>query len=240
MPEGPTSIKIKSFLKDDLNSQTLSLYDLGLRSPRTDNIIEIFDAIISEPFFDIIRTKEQLAYSLSSSTDLKEHAGYLKFSVRNQEDKFSSKIISDRLKKFIAEDIKEILENLTDEKFEKIKEGKIREELEPFNSISSEANYNMRRIVEESFIFDLFKKDAKIIETITKQEILDFYTKVFVTNKHKNLTVQIVGNGEGEENEEMEMKFLTEKYCEDEVVVSDLDAFRDGLEKYPKYVRNYE
>lgn len=140
----------------------------------------------------------------------------------------------------MVEDVKEILENLSDEKFNKIRDGKIREQLEPFNSISSEANYNMKKISDKSYIFDQYKKEAKTMETITKQDMIDFYNKIFITNKPRNLSVQIVGNVEEEEKDSMIMKFITEKHNDDEEIVTDLKAFKETLVPHPKYQRNYD
>ena len=215
-PEGRSAIKFKSFQSSNVNSVVYEIYDLGFRSPKNDAITRLLDVVVEEPFFDILRTKEQLAYSLSTSFKQEDHSNTFRLSLRYQEDKFSSKFITNRMRKFVTNDMKEILENLSDEKFKNIRDGKVREILQPFESNDDEARYNGTRIKDKSYIFDLYKKQAKVISTITKQDLLDFYTINFVNHKHRNLSIQVIGNSNEEENESMIMKFVTEKDDEEQ------------------------
>lgn len=196
--------------------------------------------IVNVPFFDILRTKEQLGYAIYAIFDRKPHAFYLKLFIKHQEDKFSSKFISQRLKKFVNQDSKEIMKSLSDEKFKSIQDGIIFDLLSPFTKLSDEVNFNMRRIVDESYIYDLNEKQADICKSITKEELIQFYRKAFVENSPRNLTFQIVGNAaisEDEENESVIMNFASEKYNDDENVVTDLKTFKDSLQTMPKYHR---
>lgn len=238
---GRTSLKIKTFQNDEKNSFVQDYYDLGARTTFNDAVVSLFHAVLDEPVFDILRTKEQLAYQLGIMHKELDNSHLTVIKVKCQEEKFSAKFVADRVRKFFINDMKVIFENLEDEKFQKIKEGKIRESREPFQSFINESYYNFSQISDGTYIFDEFEKHAVVLERITKQDLIDFYTKTFILERHRNLNIQIVGNvTEDEENTEMTMKFVTEKSDDEDVVITDIKAFVDSLDLYPKFIRNYE
>lgn len=236
---GRTSLKIKSFHSEEKNSLVLDFYDLGARSAYNDAIVTLFHVVLDEPVFDILRTKEQLAYQLRITHNKLDNSNLTCIRVKCQEDKFSAKFVANRVRNFFINDMKVIFENLDDEKFQKIKEGRIRALREPFHSLISECSYFLRQITDGTYIFDEYEKQAAVLERIAKQDLIDFYTKTFILENHRNLNIQVVGHA-AEENPEMTIKFITEKYDDEDVVITDIKEFVESLELYPKYIRNYE
>jgi secreted Zn-dependent insulinase-like peptidase len=236
LPEGRTAIKIKTFMRESKNSRIQDYYDLGPRSVTVNAFAKLLKLIFTEPTFNILRTKEQLGYSVYVALHTKDNSNLLAIHLQHQENKHSSKSIAERVKKFFVE-------NLSNENFYKIKENEIKRLRQGLLILSNEANYNFARITNNTHIFDEYEKQAVVLEGITKQNVIDFYTEKFIANKPRNLRIILVGNVEESEpngdNEDLTLKLITEKYDEEEEVVSDLKAFQESLQLHPKYIPNY-
>jgi len=247
LPEGKNFLKVKPFLFDDKNSMIFNLYDLGERSMRLEATLDLLVTIMDEPLFDILRTKEQLGYSVGMSMFKSKDALYLMIYIKSQEDKHSAKSVYQRLLTFLADDMKVILEALTDENFEKVRESQIKIKTTPFTDLGSEFSHHWKQIVNEDYLFNRRSMDAKTLKTITKNDLLDVYnTRI---KDARCVSLQLIGNiastatDNRTEAEKLQMQFITEKYEDDDVLITDIDAFdafRRNLKVYPRYHPQYD
>lgn len=60
LPIGNHYLRLKSVLPNDINSTVTNYYQIGKNTLRLMCLLELFEHIISEPLFDILRTQEQL------------------------------------------------------------------------------------------------------------------------------------------------------------------------------------
>lgn len=231
-------------MKESKNSKIQDHHDLGPRSATNNAFSKLLELLFSEPIFDTLRTKEQLGYTVFISHNAQKNSNILTITLQYQEDKHSSKSITERVKNFFVEDMKSILENLSDEKFQKIKQSEITKLRRKFQRLQSEVNYNFDRIMNKTYIFDEYEKQALVLEGITKENVIDFYTEKLIANKHRNLRLILVGNVDQSQiegnNEDLTLKLITEKYEEEEEIVRDLKTFQESLQLHPKYIPNYQ
>lgn len=82
IPLGTSTLYVKSLLTNDKNSTITNFYQIGKSTIRTQCLIEFAEKLMEEPLFDNLRTKEQLAYSVSCSHRVNN--GYVGFSVTLQ------------------------------------------------------------------------------------------------------------------------------------------------------------
>lgn len=67
IPSGAHVLYVKSLLPNDKNSTITNFYQIGNSTIKTQCLIEFAEKLMEEPLFDILRTKEQLGYSVSCS-----------------------------------------------------------------------------------------------------------------------------------------------------------------------------
>lgn len=82
IPIGTSTLYVKSLLANDRNSSITNFFQIGKSTIKTQCLIEFAEKLMEEPLFDGLRTKEQLAYSVSCSHRVNN--GYVGFSVTLQ------------------------------------------------------------------------------------------------------------------------------------------------------------
>jgi nardilysin len=235
-PVGRTTVKVKSFTTDEKNSSICDSYDLGPRTMLKHCTLQLLITILEEPIFDILRTKEQLGYTVGiRSSTARDHLTFNIY-VKYQEDKFSSKLISTRIQNFMKIDARKILNDLSEENFNKIKESQIQLKKTPFNDLQSEVYSNSSQVKYNWLMFDKREKEALILESIMKEDVVSFYESKIHSSDLRVLCIQLLGNAnpsESAQESDLKLTLITEQE-EGENVVTDLDEFKRGLEPYPK------
>jgi nardilysin len=84
------------------------------------------------------------------------------------------------------------------------------------------------RLADDRYLFEARKQEAAEIMTIEKKDVVDFFTKYFVTSSPscRKLSIHVWGgNAKAEKGEKDALKGLT--------VIDDLSAFKAKKELYP-------
>uniref|UniRef100_A0A182J8M4 Peptidase M16 middle/third domain-containing protein n=1 Tax=Anopheles atroparvus TaxID=41427 RepID=A0A182J8M4_ANOAO len=140
IPLGDSYLRIQNFRKADVNSVTTTFYQAGPVTPSLNACLELLVSLLEEPLFDILRTKEQLGYDVSTS--LRDNFGILGFSitVHSQENKFSFDHIVERIEMFNDYFIK-TLHNMKDKDFELVKTSLIHRKQVIDTELKNEASH---------------------------------------------------------------------------------------------------
>lgn len=246
IPTGRRSIKFKSLQPNDKNSVAIEFFDLGLRTLRQDCVVDLFAAIFEEPVFDILRTKEQLAYSVNIAQENTSDSLSIVFYIKCQEDKHPARSTGLRLLQFVKEDMKKILDELTEEKYKKIQDSTVNLALIPFATFNEERRFYWNQITNRYYSFDHRLQQSVMYAIITKQHIIDFYNEMFVENSHRNLSIQLIGNANPEEinendesEEDLKITLIDTKYDDEDEVITNLEEFKRGLEQNPSFKTTY-
>ncbi|CAO1404402.1 unnamed protein product [Diamesa tonsa] len=232
---GNKSIKIKSFLANDKNSNTLCYYEIGKKTIKLNCLLDLLEKVITDPLYDNLRTKEQLGYAVGSAKVNTYGILAMIFVLLSQENKHSAELVNARIEKFVSEDLKKILEEMSDEQFNTIKESTIKMNYVDDVALITEVNRNWSQIITGEYMFNFRSMKAKTLATITKDELLAFYNSGIFTRK---LSIQIIGNAtqdqvQTNDTDELKINLITEDKDDSATIVTDIDEFRNGLFVYP-------
>ncbi|XP_055534870.1 nardilysin isoform X2 [Wyeomyia smithii] len=206
IPLGNNYLTVKSFRNDDVNTATTNFYQAGPITPTLYVQLQMLVMLVEEPLFDILRTKEQLGYDIS--TTMRENFGILGYSitVHSQEDKFTFKYIDERIESFNSKFI-QILENMNESDFQLMKSSLLKRKQIVDTELKNEMSRNWAEITSEQYIFDRNKLEIEYIQKLTKDEIIDFYKVLLFDNKQRRkLSVQVVGCSDKSNNCSLETK----------------------------------
>lgn len=232
---GNKSIKIKSFLANDKNSNTLCYYEVGKKNIKLDCLLDLLDKVITDPFYDNLRTKEQLGYAVGSAKINTYGVLGMIFVLLSQENKHTADLVNVRIEKFVTQDLKKIIEEMSSEQFHTIKESTIKMNYVDDVALSTEVNRNWSQIISEEYMFNYRSMKAKTLATITKDELLTFYNSGIFSRK---LSIQVIGNAtqdqvQTNDTEELKINLITENSDDSTTIITDIDEFRNGLYVYP-------
>ncbi|XP_047330594.1 nardilysin-like [Impatiens glandulifera] len=135
-------------------------------------LIDLFDEIIQEPFFNQLRTKEQLGYVVDCSPRVTYRISGFCFRVQSSE--YNPIYLQGRIDSFLN-DVKGLLEGLDEKTFDSYKNGLVAKLLEKDPSLSYETNRFWGQIVDGRYMFDMSEKEVEELKSVQKKDIIDWY-----------------------------------------------------------------
>lgn len=229
---GKHVLYVQSLLPNDRNSTITNYYQIGKSTIRTQCLVEFVEKLMEEPIFDILRTKEQLGYSISCSHRVNNGLIGFSVSLQIQEEKHTTKSINERIERFLREDFQTILDNLCDDDFEAVQISLIKLKKMEEVEMESENSRHWNEITSNEYIFNRYDLEATMIEQLTKENVQEFYKKVLGSPK---LSVQVIGSAE-EQAEPYDsdnvpsLKLLSDGEKGDESAISDIGEFKKSLD----------
>ncbi|XP_035920019.1 nardilysin-like isoform X2 [Anopheles stephensi] len=196
IPIGDYYLRISNFREQDVNSVTTTFYQAGPVTPFLHASLELLVSLLEEPLFDVLRTKEQLGYDVS--TTLRDNAGILGFSitVHSQENKFSYHHIDERIELF-NQHFWQVLQDMTDKDFELVKTSLKHRKQVVDTELKNEASRHWGEITTEEYIFNRNKLEVEQIEKLSKSDVSQlFHRLVLDSASRRKLCVQVIGNDE--------------------------------------------
>lgn len=235
IPPGQKTLRVKSILPNDKNSTTTNYIQIGTSSIRLQCLIEFIEKVMEEPLFDILRTQEQLGYSISCSHRFNHGVLGISVTVQSQEDKNPTSVVAKRIEKFLHENLATVLEKMSDEEFETIQNALIKLKNMVEVELESEVSRHWSEITSREYIFNRLELEAAMIAQLTKQDVVNFYKKSIINADARKLSIQVVGSGNGEEIKDAEsyepqLEVLLDGAVD---VIEDMEKFTNSLEMYP-------
>ena len=169
--------------------------------PSTDDrlraLAALFAQVAHEPCFDTLRTKQQLGYLVSSGGRAQSGMVGFHILVQSQND---SVYLENCIESFLKETMRESLDKMTAEEFERHKQSLIDKKLQKVKNLYEESSRLWRAIGDGTFDFGRRTStltpaarafgpeliclspppgvnDAELLKTLTKSELVDFYEK---------------------------------------------------------------
>lgn len=195
-PIGEKCLYLQSFNKQDSNSVVENYYQVGTYSLRDTVISDLLMLMMQEPSFDILRTKEQLGYSVFCSNRKTEGVLMFNISVTSQAHKFTTEHVDSRIEAFMKHSQK-ILEDTTDTDFQQIKNDYIKTKECVDLQLSEEFNKNWTEIYENTYMFDRAAKEVATAKEITLDEFRNWWDKHNHFGSRENfrkLSLQVEGH----------------------------------------------
>ena len=156
--------------------------------------------IFNELFYEILRTKEQLGYDVSFSTETNNNIFGFKFYVSSS--KYNPDEILERINKFIVDNDLNKEDNFSDENFESYKKSMLVDLMEKPLTLESEMGRDLAYIFDRSYTFDERLKMIKYTnEKLTKKDVIDYFNE-FIFLKAKRLEVALYSSVNKEKEKE--------------------------------------
>ncbi|XP_058075334.1 nardilysin-like isoform X3 [Magnolia sinica] len=181
--------------------------DTGTKWSKLRAIADLFDDIVEEPFFDQLRTKEQLGYVVECGPRMTYRV--LGFCFRVQSSKYNPSYLHGRIDNFINL-VPKLLDGIDDESFENYRSGLIAKKLEKDPSLTYETSHHWNQIVDKRYLFDMSKLEAEELKHIQKSDLVDWYNTYLrlPSPKCRQLAIHVWGcNTNMKEEAEMQAKF---------------------------------
>ncbi|XP_045188841.2 insulin-degrading enzyme-like [Mercenaria mercenaria] len=213
-------------------------YQCGQQATNTNMLLELFVQIISEPCFNILRTKEQLGYIVFSG--IRRQSGVQGLRVIVQSDR-TPEYVEGRIEAFLHS-IEETLNEMSDTEFQKHVSALATKRLEKPKKMSAQATRYWSEIVSEQYNFDRDNVEVAFLRGVTKEDLIKFYKDNIAYNapKRHKLSVHILstaskeetGSGDKEDNSSKELQGLDIELPK-AIIVEDVNAFKRDMALYP-------
>ncbi|CRK86954.1 CLUMA_CG000770, isoform A [Clunio marinus] len=237
IPSGNNTLCVKSMLPNDKNSTITKYIQLGESTIRLQCLIEFVEKIMEEPLFDILRTQEQLGYSVSCSHRCNHGILGLCVSIQCQENKNQTSVVDERIQKFLTNDMIEILDKMSDEDFETFQNALIKLKNMVEVELESEVGRHWSEITCREYIFDRLHLEAQMIAQLTRNDVVEFYKTQIIAADARHLSIQVIGNANEDSVEVVDdhvpkLEIISNPQ-EDKNFINDMNVFKSSLELYP-------
>ncbi|XP_064292725.1 nardilysin-like isoform X2 [Plodia interpunctella] len=232
LPLGERKIRVYNLNPQSPNSVVTNYYQGELTNPKHTATLEVLMMLMEEPVFDILRTKEQLGYSVFCM--MRYTFGVLGFSVtvNSQADKFSVSHVDSRVEAFLkkfARDTRKLPERALLGAKRALQQLKHTTDYE----LKEEVERNWREIVSREYQFQRLFTEAEAIEKIKLYDLRSWVENHFSTgnrSQFRKLSVQIMGHKPGCPDETQQglalLGALGDNDCD---FIKDMERFKKGL-----------
>jgi secreted Zn-dependent insulinase-like peptidase len=145
----------------------------------------IYTTVVANKYFYELRTKKQMGYIVRAKIlllDSNYHSSiFLQFLI--QSPKYSVKKILDETTQFITNENKFILDKMTEEEYEKIRDAERSKLKKNFINLSDVGSYFMNSILDESFKFDVKESLLKKLDTFNFEKFKKYVRESIIDNK---------------------------------------------------------
>jgi insulysin len=138
--------------------------------------LDIIQMFLSEPFFDILRTKEQLGYIVKC---IKYPFGNIEYSTHSlvlivQSPTHPANYLKQRIDKFMKHQLKQ-LDKLTEKKFLNMKESSKKQYLEKDKNLEQRFNRIAYQIISNNYVFNTYQLIADGFDSLTMEDFKSAY-----------------------------------------------------------------
>ncbi|CAG2172600.1 unnamed protein product, partial [Oppiella nova] len=165
-------------------------FQIGVSDTIINATIGLLQQILSEPFFDSLRTKLQLGYVVWASYRMTHSVRGMTFTI---ESDYKPNELNERIEAFIQW-VHKYIEDMSDKDFETQKQSVITRRLEKPKQLSEYSQRLWSEISSKDYDFNRDEIEAKAIKELTKQDIIAFFERHLshTSTNRKKLTVSII------------------------------------------------
>ncbi|XP_041064399.1 nardilysin-like isoform X1 [Carcharodon carcharias] len=247
LPNKPHVCKVRSFNKNDANSEVTVYYQSGPRKVKDYALMELLIMHMEEPCFDFLRTKETLGYHVYPSC--RNTSGILGFSitVETQATKFSTELVDKKIEEFLnGFYIK--LTTMSQDSFSTQVTALIKLKLCEDTHLGEEVDRNWDEVFTQQYLFDRLNHEIQALKSFTKSDLVNWFN-AHQGHKSKKLSIHVIGQGQHEPDltpadSTCESKFTRGEACqltfvpvspqmEHATPINNITAFTSKLKLYP-------
>jgi len=153
-------------------------------------LIELASSLLREPFYNDLRTKQQLGYIVASSVRGIGTSRTLSFLV--QSSKYDSDTLVDRIFAFLDSAEEKCLQSVSKGDVAVYAKSLIDRKTEEDKDLASEVTRNWGEVASGRLQFDRPQKEAAALLDITKDDLVAFWRKIYDSNNRRVLVTQVV------------------------------------------------
>ncbi|RXW22316.1 hypothetical protein EST38_g3526 [Candolleomyces aberdarensis] len=189
--------------------------------------------VISEPAFNVLRTREQLGYVVSCTSWTLPGSSQKGMRIIVQSEKMPS-YLEERVEAFIDE-MKEKITTMTDAEFQEQKDGLKRKWLEAEKNLKDEVSRFIAHVNSGQWDFLRNENDAKLLDTVTKDEMQSlFVTRVHPSSPSRSkLSVHMISQKARPKRVSVEATTAFEAAVSQQFPLVDPKAWKADLEETP-------
>ena len=168
-------------------------YQLGPYSDRSVVLLDLLEAVLEEPFFDQLRTKQQLGYSVGCGC--KNTFGVVGFAFSVVSSSFSMAHVQAAILTFV-QSVPGLIRAMPKADWKDHLEALISEKEAPDTALSGAAAFNWDEISDQRFDFTSRAKHAKMLADVSKEDLAALAEELLAPATRKLLAVQVQVDGE--------------------------------------------
>eukprot|EP00050_Salpingoeca_kvevrii_P018328 m.72932 g.72932 ORF g.72932 m.72932 type:complete len:1023 (-) comp8017_c0_seq2:242-3310(-) len=174
VPQGAFALVRGNYNSDDTNSFVQCIFQIGGHDTRQRVVLEIIEHLINEPYFQTMRTEQQLGYDVGCGYRIMH--GHLCFSlfVQSPATKFSVQEIDRRIDGFL-ESFAPRLRNISDKDFSETINAISMTKLARTLNQREEVDRFWAEITSRCFCFNRQEKEVEFLHKVTKEEVADSF-----------------------------------------------------------------
>jgi len=183
LPVAKTKLQIAEPNSENQNSASQVTIQCLSKSVKDHVLIELISSVLAEPFYEDLRTEQQLGYIVSSGVKALEETRNLNLIVQSSvapADKSSSAILN-----FLEDFRTSKLEKLSDSEISSFVKGLLDSKLEPDKSLAAEVTRNWSEISYGRFQFDRIQREAAALLEVTREDLLEFWDKYVAADAYE-------------------------------------------------------
>eukprot|EP00283_Hemiselmis_rufescens_P014323 CAMPEP_0173441206 /NCGR_PEP_ID=MMETSP1357-20121228/23831_1 /TAXON_ID=77926 /ORGANISM="Hemiselmis rufescens, Strain PCC563" /LENGTH=1140 /DNA_ID=CAMNT_0014406771 /DNA_START=93 /DNA_END=3515 /DNA_ORIENTATION=+ len=133
---------------------------------------EVLASMMEQPFYNSLRTQQQLGYIVASGTSVEEGLRSLAFTV--QSSVADTSYLTSAVLTFV-EEFKKPLADTSEQEFKAFVEGLVRQRLEREKKLTNEVAGHWAEIQGQQFVFDRLQREAAALRSLSKADVVGVF-----------------------------------------------------------------
>eukprot|EP00730_Choanoeca_flexa_P003348 TRINITY_DN11378_c1_g1_i2.p1 TRINITY_DN11378_c1_g1~~TRINITY_DN11378_c1_g1_i2.p1 ORF type:complete len:988 (+),score=278.10 TRINITY_DN11378_c1_g1_i2:32-2995(+) len=214
----------------DIHAVTLS-YKFGARTDlAVTAMVTMIGQLLSESFFDSLRTKEQLGYVVYSHPGYKAGTDYLSLVVQSNR---KPGYLIQRVLNFLTEQ-QTALKSMDEEQFEAHKSAAITKLLDKPKNLKALAGRYWPQITSGCYAFDRNERMAELIKSLTKDACMQAYNRVFMEVDTRQCVIIARYGSKAEPFSPSQVQGDLDEHSLTNVALQDVDEFHHAADLMPQ------
>lgn len=198
---GQHSVTVPTLDPQDPNTAVEVYFQMGKDKLMNRVLVDMLVQVLDEPLFCQLRTHEGFGYEVSCSARWTYGIIGMSFKVvtaSKSADEVSTRI-DDFLRTFRSE-----LDSMDADTYTEQLVGLAKNKLEMYDSLDEECSSHWSEIVEGRYDFDVCRKEAHCLKSITKEKLIEAYDEWLnpecpkgKPKKRRRMVFQVIGSGDG-------------------------------------------
>ncbi|OEU15623.1 Peptidase_M16-domain-containing protein [Fragilariopsis cylindrus CCMP1102] len=158
--------------------------------PKEHVMMELIGAVVAEPFYEELRTRQQLGYIVNCGVRPVGKTQTLGFIVQSSTAK--NEKLTNEIKKFLDTIRPKFLEKIDEAKLAVYVKSLIDRKTEPDKQLATEATRNWAEIASGRLQFDRPQRDVAALLDLTTEDILGFWDQIYLKDGRRVITTEMI------------------------------------------------